>query len=277
MSTIVVKPLAGLANKLRVIESTLSLARQLNIKPHILWVTEWQMIARYDELFEPNELFTISYTDKYTYCRSSFSLKGIKKPVGKIINKLSGIDLMFNDVDIALNVSSGKWNIREMIGECNNVYINTCHNFYPYHYNFAWAKPLPKISKAIDSYLNIIKNNDCIGLHIRRTDNTASIAASTDELFEKAIRKEIEKNNNCVFFLATDDLKTQDHFVQMFGKERILFYPKKFGRDSVEAIQDAVVDWVLLGKCSKLYCSYYSSFSETAAAITNAEVVVVKA
>ena len=56
----------------------------------------------------------------------------------------------------------------------------------------------------------------------------------------------------------------------LFGNDRMLVHPKRFGRDSVAAIQDAVVDWMLLGVCSKLYCSFYSSFSETAIAVSKA-------
>jgi len=113
-------------------------------------------------------------------------------------------------------------------------------------------------------------------LHIRRTDNTSSVENSPDYLFENAIREEIGKNSSTVFFLATDDYKTQSHFIGLFGPERILVHPKKFGRDSVDAIRDAVVDWTLLTKCSKLYCSYYSSFSETAIAVSNAPAVTLK-
>jgi hypothetical protein len=272
---IIAKPLAGLANKLRVIESTISLAKDLNAPVEINWVPDWQMVAQYHELFEPCEFFQVTNQNKYKYARSSFSMKGFRKIVSGQINNFYGIDIAFNELDICQQVRPRHWDIGTLVKN-KNTYIETCHDFYSYHYNFSWVKPLPEIADAIAGFTEKLQNKDCIGLHIRRTDNVASIKQSPDELFENAIRQEIQGNENSIFFLATDDAATEQHFISLFGPEKILSYPKNFGRDNVTAIQDAVVDWTLLGKCSKLYCSFYSSFSETAAAVSKAETIVCK-
>jgi hypothetical protein len=272
---IIAKVLAGLANKLRVIESVVSLAKDLDSPVEIIWVPDWQMVAQYRDLFEPSELFGIIDYDKFKYCRSSFSLAKYKKPLSALINRYYGIDVAFNEADIARQVRPGHWNVRSM-AEGKTTYIDTCHNFYAYQYNFSWVRPVSVIADRIGNFEEKINQRNCIGLHIRRTDNTSSVENSPDYLFENAIREEIGKNSSTVFFLATDDYKTQSHFIGLFGPERILVHPKKFGRDSVDAIRDAVVDWTLLTKCSKLYCSYYSSFSETAIAVSNAPAVTLK-
>lgn len=272
---IIAKALAGLANKLRVIESVVSLAKDLDSPVEIIWVPDWQMVAHYRDLFEPSELFSITEHNKFKYSRSSFSLNKYKKPLSKLINHYYGIDVAFNEADIAGQVRPGHWNIRSM-SEGKTTYIDTCHNFYPYHYNFSWVRPVPVIADRIRNFEEKIKQRNCIGLHIRRTDNISSVENSPDHLFENAIREEIRRDSYSVFFLATDDYKTQSHFIDLFGAERILIHPKKFGRDSVDAIRDAVVDWILLTKCSKLYCSYYSSFSETVIAVSNAPAITLK-
>ena len=272
LTKIITKPLAGLANKLRAIESSLSLARDLNCAVEIAWVPDFQMVAGYHELMEPSELFRVTDSDKYRYCRSSFSLKGYKKPVARLINSICGIDLAFNDVDIGQHVRPGVWNIATLAKD-KTVFIDTCHDFYPYHYNFSWVKPLPRMADAISSFTEKIRKGQCIGLHLRRTDHAVSIAQSPDELFEHIIRQEIGKDAGAIFFLATDNPDTQQHFLSLFGPERILVYPKKFGRDNVIATQDALVDWMLLGRCSKLYCSFWSSFSETAASVAGTKAI----
>ncbi|HLI92723.1 MAG TPA: hypothetical protein VKU83_03915, partial [Puia sp.] len=162
------------------------------------------------------------------------------------------------------------------LSEGKTTYIDTCHNFYPYHYRFSWVNPIPAIADRIRGLEEKMKQRHCIGLHIRRTDNLASVENSPDFLFENAIREEICRDPSAVFFLATDDYRTQSHFTGLFGPDRILAHPKKFGRDSVEAIRDAVVDWTLLTRCSKLYCSYYSSFSETVIEVSNAPAITLK-
>ncbi|HVM87581.1 MAG TPA: hypothetical protein VMT76_05300 [Puia sp.] len=273
---IIVEPLAGLANKLRVIESAVSLSKDMNGSTQVNWITDWQMRAAYHELFEPSEYFTVTRSGKYKFCRSSFSLKGFKKPLANIINRVSGIDMAFNDVDIAAHVRPGEWDIRSLIQNRKNIYIHSCHDFYPYRFRFSWVKPLSHINEAITAFASKMIPDNTIGLHLRRTDNAASSSLSPDKLFEEVIELEIKKNERVVFFLATDNAATEKHFISKFGTERILAFPKKFGRESVAAIQDALADWVLLGKCKKLYCSYWSSFSETAAAVTNGEAIVLK-
>lgn len=272
---IIAKALAGLANKLRVIESAVSLAKDMDSLVEIIWIPDWQMVAHYQELFEPSELFNVTDYDKFKYSRSSFSLTKYKQPVSNLINRYYGIDLVFNEADISRQVRPGHWNIRSM-SEGKTIYIDTCHNFYPYHYKFSWMRPVPVIAEKIWNFEERMKHQNCIGLHIRRTDNISSVENSPDHLFEKAIRDEIGRNPSSVFFLATDDYQTQSHFTGLFGTDRILVHPKKFGRDSVDAIRDAVVDWTLLTKCSKLYCSYYSSFSETVIAVSNAPAITLK-
>lgn len=273
MKRIIANTLAGLANRLRVIESAVSLGKDLSTPVDILWVPAEHMVANYYELFETPELFNVIKESKYPYSRSSFSLKGYKKPIANLINTFYGIDKMFNDQDIAHQVRPGNWDIVSL-AKNRTIYIDTCHNFYPYHYNFSWVKPIPVIADVVNEYAVKFKDKNCVGLHIRRTDNVASIENSPDYLFEQAIRKEIAEDANTIFFLATDDAATEQHFLKLFGPDRIQVVPKKFGRDSIEAIQHAVVDWMLLGKCSKLYCSYWSSFSETAASVANTTAII---
>ncbi|HEV2352822.1 MAG TPA: hypothetical protein VGR89_01155, partial [Puia sp.] len=208
-------------------------------------------------------------------CRSSFSLSKYKMPFSALINRYYGIDVAFNERDISRQVRPGNWDIRALSAG-KTTYIDTCHNFYPYHYRFSWVNPVPAIADRIGNFDEKIKQRKCIGLHIRRTDNRDSVENSPDFLFENAIRDEIRRDPSAVFFLATDDYTTQSHFTALFGPERILAHPKKFGRDSVEAIRDAVVDWMLLTKCSKLYCSYYSSFSETVIDVSKAPAITLK-
>jgi hypothetical protein len=270
-----VKVLAGLANKLRAIESGVSLSKDLNCPLEVIWVPDHQMVAKYHELFCPSDLFDVTGHDRYRFSRSSFLIKGLKKPIVSTINSLYGLDLSFNDVDIGQQVRPRIWDIGS-IARGKHIYISTCHDFYPYRYNFSWVKPLPEIGETIESFTEKIRGKNCIGLHIRRTDNAVAKEQSPDRLFEEAVKEEIRKNEETIFFLATDDAATEKHFIRLFGPQRILVYPKMFGRDSVQATRDAVVDWFLLGKCSKLYCSYYSSFSETAASVAGTPAITLK-
>ena len=272
---IIARPAAGLANRLRVIESVVSLAKDLNCPVEIIWLPDHEMVAQYEDLFEPSELFSVTSRNKLKYCRSSFSLRPYKTPLAALINRYYGVDLVFNELDIRRQTLTGYFDIRAMIPG-KTVYIDTCHNFYTYHYNFSWVRPVAAIADQVARFEESMGDSRCIGLHIRRTDNRMSIQNSPDHLFEAAIRRELERDSDAVFFLATDDQATQSYFINLWGPDRMLAYPKQFGRDTVPATQDAVIDWMLLARCRKLYCSFYSSFSETAIAVSKAPAIILR-
>ena len=272
---IIVKTLAGLSNRLRAIESGLSLAERNGSPCEVVWVPDPQMVAHYSELFVPPDKFELFPDDRYKYARSSFSLKGIKKPLSKVINQYYGIEAAFSDLDVRPLIWSGKVNLPEY---CNGrtCYFFTCQNFFSATFRYSWLQPIPEIEDKLGRFGERVAGRSMIGLHIRRTDNEMSISESPDALFEKAIEDEIKKNADVVFFLATDDKPTEKKFIDKYGDGRILVNPKRFGRDSVEATRDAVVDLFSLSRCRRLYCSFYSSFSETAALISSAETIICK-
>jgi hypothetical protein len=265
--------MAGLSNRLRSIESALSLSNTLNKPLEVIWVPDNHMAAQFDQIFVVPEEFSVFHKDNYKFVRSSFSFKGIKKAMARSVNTLYGIDASFSESDIPSLIWTKKIDLSSF---CRNksCYFFTCQQFYPFNFNYSWLRPVPTVQEKIDRFSSRIAGRKCIGVHIRRTDHAVSIAESPDSLFEQAIDNEIAKEENTVFFLATDDNITQQRFTDKYGDSRIMINPKRFGRNSVEATQDAAVDLLSLTKCAKLYCSYWSSFSETAAAISGAETIV---
>ena len=152
-------------------------------------------------------------------------------------------------------------------------YIETCYHFYK-KANYRWFRPNPELAAAVDAVQKRI-GGPYIGVHIRRTDNIKSCVYSPLHLFEKAIREEMEKNGNARFFLATDDKSAKTRLTAMFG-------PVIFTRNDIAeryakgGLADAVVDFILLSRASKLYGSYWSSFSDVAAEISGIPFVCVR-
>jgi hypothetical protein len=136
-------------------------------------------------------------------------------------------------------------------------------------------KPSAAIQKKIDS-VALQFNASTIGIHIRSTDHLTSLKNSPFFLFEEKIREELMGNPNTNFFLATDNEAYRNRLVQKFGNDKILFHTKVFRRDLSEGIQDAVVDLFCLSKTSKIYGSYYSSFSYVAGRIGQVPVQILK-
>jgi hypothetical protein len=150
----------------------------------------------------------------------------------------------------------------------NNFVIDTYSDFYNsadtnYYHLFKPVKPLQKlIEKQVARFLK-----PTTGIHIRRTDNIKSIQKSTTRLFIDMVTHLLEKDSNQLFYLSTDDLKTETLFKAEFGDYIICQDKKDFKRDSSSGIESAVIDLFNLSETRNILGSYHSSFSEIAAKI----------
>ena len=114
-----------------------------------------------------------------------------------------------------------------------------------------------------------------IGVHIRRTDNVVAIKESSLDLFISKIRLDLARDPDMYFFLATDDPNVENELISLF-KTRIICTNKKFTRSSRDGIIGAMVDLYCLAATTKIYGSYWSSFSSVAASIGNVPLQIVK-
>jgi len=79
------------------------------------------------------------------------------------------------------------------------------------------------------------------------------------------MREALREDSNTVFFMASDSQDTTKRFQSTFpGK--VYSYPFfEIGRGTVEDMQNAVIDWALLGHCDYIIGSNTSTFSISAA------------
>jgi hypothetical protein len=85
------------------------------------------------------------------------------------------------------------------------------------------------------------------------------------------MRQELDEHADTRFFLATDSPAEEERLQQEFPG-RIIMHPKtSLKRHDPRAVQEAMVDLYCLANCRKLFGSYNSSFTETAAGIRGIE------
>jgi hypothetical protein len=114
-----------------------------------------------------------------------------------------------------------------------------------------------------------------VGVHIRRGDNDASIQVSPLDSFLKRMQREVEQDPATHFFLATDDQPTERAVTDTF-LGRVTTRGKDLARNRTAGVQDALVDLLVLSKCSLILGSYWSSFSQTAAEMGGVELEIVR-
>jgi len=272
---IIIEPFGGLANRMRVIASGLWLQKQLQCNLICLWSENSELNAPYNQLFENIDgLIVKPKAGKYKYVKLSKQRNLIAKQAVKIINNLLGVDYCIKDQYFAQLTQDEKFGIQEIAAKWNNIYIQTCEEFGDNYAEFQKFIPLPQLKEKIN-FVESQFANQTIGLHIRRTDNAESIKFSPLELFTDTITLEISKNKDVAFFLSTDDYTIEKELIAKFG-DRIITHQKELSRQTVTGMQDAVVDLFCLSNTSKIYGSYWSSFSDIAARIGKISFCVLK-
>ncbi len=260
---------SGLANRLRVISSSIYLKEQLNADLTVIWEKDEGLNADYEDIFQPNPNFTLlRNSDKYRYIIKNKSLTKknsiIKKAVAKVNNKLAknvGVDLVLFDGDVA----KGFGDIKDRASQVDTTYIYTCDEFYDFEKGIQSFTPTKKILEKLDK-ASAQFDEHTIGMHIRRTDNLKSIELSPLHLYEDKLQELVSQNSNLKVYVATDDPSLKDHFKKTYPNQ-VIIYEKTFGRDSLEGIEDAVIELFMLSRTSEIYGSYYSSYSEMASKI----------
>jgi hypothetical protein len=146
-----------------------------------------------------------------------------------------------------------------------NVYIVSYSRFHPNKDHYADFRPGAEVLRLVDRETEGC-TGDTIGMHIRRTDNGKSIENSPLERFEAAIELELAKNDRTNFYVASDSAETKSHLQQKYG-QRILCNMDQADRDSADGVVQAAVELYALSRTQRVYGSYWSSFSHTAAHI----------
>ena len=274
--TIKVIPTSGLANRLRVIAFSIRLARESNKQLIIYWHADKYLNSEFSDLFEmPGNITVNKLPLSYKVWLRSGKLSARLNRIRNWYLRQFKFDFIFLD-RMANEVWKNRLNLQKEVDKARNVLICSCQEIN--HFNLSDYQqfiPVPNIQNKINDQVIQFKP-DIIGIHIRTTDNAESIKNSPFHLFVKKIEEELRMNEDATFFLATDNEGYQNQLIEKFGTDKILFYKKEFRRELNQGIKDAVVDLFCLAKTSKIYGSYFSSFSDVAGRIGQIPVVVMK-
>jgi len=123
---------------------------------------------------------------------------------------------------------------------------------------------------------NQIKHNyefPTTAIHFRGTDHVNCLSRSPLSAFLSLIRSELLEDPGRTYLLCTDEPGVREQFIAEFGPDRIICPVTVRGRRLAEQQIQGIVDWLLLHKCPRILGSAGSSFSETAALRSGAELI----
>ena len=92
----------------------------------------------------------------------------------------------------------------------------------------------------MDTIQNEFSTNT-VGVHIRRGDHIRAIKASPIENFYFKMEKEVSKNKNTMFYLATDSIEVKN-LLQKRYSGKIITYKMPLTRTSLTGMYGAIID-----------------------------------
>jgi hypothetical protein len=266
-------PHSGLANRLRAIVSGFSLAKEMNQPIKVIWKKDDGCNVDFYEIFQPVAGLELSQDNWETRCMKLARGKKLLRWLPTLV----GIDFFMFDENFKQYVWCNKshiFNPGNIKKNARDIYINTCNDFYYQKEVMELFKPINEIQIIIESYTKKFSSKT-IGIHIRRTDNLESIKYSPLELYIEEMKFDLSQDSEVDFFLATDDIETEKMLENLFpGK--IITIKKELARGSKIGMVGAIVDLYCLAKCSRIYGSYYSSFSDIASRIGSIPLKILK-
>ena len=275
MSEITFVPVGGLANRMRAMASAITLAQQTDSKLKVIWFPTWDLYAPFDFLFEPINKDCITLRNASTWDKFTIDRPRRKNLCLPYLFQY----LTFGDCKYECSFYSliqQKFDFKGWITSKRKVYMASYHAFYPYEQSLIGEifAPIQFIKDRIDSRCTQFVNNT-IGVHIRRTDNIASIQQSPLELFFEKVDEELDKDNHTMIYLATDSEEVKLQMRKRYGN-RIISSSTPADRNSVAGIQDGLIDMYTLARTRKIYGSFQSSFSEMASQIGGIPLEILK-
>lgn len=258
-------PIAGLCNRMNAITSgLLFLKNNPDCKMKILWWKSHDCNVWFSDLFEDIDpgikKMQSLLKDRPATLRNLYIPKYFRKYFYdfEMTPKYKAVDFE--------KLTKGK----------NNVYVSCHNNWNQYLITKNLADifiPKKELQNKINNITKDWKKEDVIGLHIRRTDNTAAIEKSPIYRFYTLMDSEINNNNNVRFYLATDDEKIKQNMKEKYGN-RIITLNLSLKRNTTQGMKDAVVDLFCLGSTSKIIGSHHSTYSIIASQLYNIDLIV---
>ncbi len=253
--------------------SALALSRATGQPLRVYWFRTRTLNCPYGRLFEP--IKGVEVADVATgHLRAPFS-RGARQL--KAADKRMPCDLFLSGDKIKELTEQGI-DVAAAAARAKRCGIDTYGRFYgmaPYYQDF-----VPKSELAAEAAKTLTATRSegtgrIVGVHIRRGDNEASIQVSPTEAFIERMQREMDRDPEVRFFLATDDRATERVVADRFPG-RVSTRGKELSRTQAAGVRDALVDLLVLSKCPLILGSYWSSFSQTAAELGGGKLEIVR-
>lgn len=263
-NAILLRPSAGLANRMRAIDSCVTFCQRHNIPLEIVWISDYALGARFSDLFEPLSLPDVMLREGTWWDRFRYGVpiwrRNLKLPL-----LYQAIRFGHRRIDLwdAIRATRDGTLASMLLSARRPFFLPCCTQVVPSELDYSMFHPLPFLQERIDNLASRLSPH-CVGVHVRRGDHQQARRESPEEAFVMEMDRLLDHNETDGFFLATDDLAVRARMKERYGA-RLVTQDAPVSRISVEGICGAVVDLWVLSRCRSILGSSGSTFDITAA------------
>ncbi len=250
---------------MRVAAAAYTMCERLELPMRVLWLSQWGMPCRFDQLFEPCSDAAVGFQlrdaegfERFLYARSRL----VNLHLPRLLQRLKYHNIILSPQIYKLNEAGFDYDAWFRRGSNLMFAYRHCCEWRPQLLGRLF-KPAPPICLAADELCADFTPHT-VGCHIRRTDNQESIDRSPTELFFDVLDRECDRHADTSIFLATDDDPTKRQLLDRYGADRLICQKHRATRGNAAGIQDALVEMLALSRTTHVYGTAGSTFSEMA-------------
>ena len=269
----VLEAIGGLGNRMRALDSAIGFCKKYDKELYLVWPLFKGLNCSFDNLFEkPDIVQSLSSPSEYSTFKIIRNLKVARRKIArnfyfftydKVINKKQVYALIEQEYDF------------HNLASFETIRLQSDQKFFQAETPYKDFKPVPKLAKKIANLRKELSTSNAIGIHIRRTDHVWAIKHSPTKKFIKLMGEEVDRDPTTKFFLATDSPEEERILSEKFGDKIVTYRKSSLNRESLEGIQEALVDMYMLASTKKIIGSFDSSFSEVAAELGQIPLIVI--
>lgn len=264
---LVVRPHAGLGNRIRALVSARRVARKLNRRLAIQWpIDSYHCGCHFNALFNTSHFLVgdagcEKFVDRYSVAKSPTIVAESDADVVHVLEE----NFFWHEMDDRRDVF---W------GQLGPHLIKDSVVKRELADGFAALSPNEYVSAEVRAFHDEYLQGNVIGCHVRREDNEWSNEYCQDEMFVRPIELFLETRQNARVFLCTDGQKSRDFFNKRFYGHVVEYPVRSLDRGgNWRAVQDAFIAMLLLSMTTVIVRSNSSTFSQCAAWFGNLETI----